>query len=610
MAFTRWKNYGHRHLGRMAITSVLLLLLPCLLALWLMMQQTYDKLMTNTRANYSDTLHGFSGDFVRQLDSLRDIATRIAVESRDRTKQGYKFQLEDGLRSSYFYLGMRDAVTAYHLQTDRTLAIYFNQLDAVVDSAAKYTAQTYNDYLTLTYAPQESEAFRTFLQAAQSDGELSFFSSCAQPGGILIAAGGVRLGTSRAPAKVLFLIRPGELNTVALTSQLGTAAQLGIYNDAGTLLYASGTVQPQWAAVPEARNAGRQTVEFEQVSYDLFEQTDELALHYVLLVPYQQLAYSLNQFYHVMQLMIVLTGIILLAAVGAILFIGYAPIFRIVRKYGVEHERDEFSSLQKSFEQMSSENSTKEGEIIDLLYRNMLYGVPISSEQSIRLRNTGVRAFCVLILSPLRLTSEESGRLTHALFEQLQIRTYITDLLPEPRTAVICFLNATTPQQAADVAMQVLTEMGSDAAVYAGETVESINEIHRSFLSCGEQEKARAEASPAAPQQTLDNLTQDIVNYIQENYADLNLSRTTVADHFRISVYSLSRVFKNQLDTGFAEYLIHCRLTHVIDLLEHSEQSVAEISDACGFASASYLSKPFKSVYGMTPGQYRQQRNR
>ncbi len=41
MAFTRWKNYGHRHFGRMAITSVLLLLLPCLLALWLMMQQTY-----------------------------------------------------------------------------------------------------------------------------------------------------------------------------------------------------------------------------------------------------------------------------------------------------------------------------------------------------------------------------------------------------------------------------------------------------------------------------------------------------------------------------------------------------------------------------------------
>ena len=78
-----------------------------------------------------------------------------------------------------------------------------------------------------------------------------------------------------------------------------------------------------------------------------------------------------------------------------------------------------------------------------------------------------------------------------------------------------------------------------------------------------------------------------------------------VADHFRISVYSLSRVFKNQLNIGFSEYLINCRLEHVVELLLTTEQTLAEITEECGFGSASYLAKLFRSVYSATPMQYR-----
>lgn len=76
MQLHRWKKFGHRYLGRMVWTSLLLILLPCLIALFVMMQQAYSGILDHTRTNYATGVRDFSTEFVRRLDSYRSMAMR------------------------------------------------------------------------------------------------------------------------------------------------------------------------------------------------------------------------------------------------------------------------------------------------------------------------------------------------------------------------------------------------------------------------------------------------------------------------------------------------------------------------------------------------------
>jgi AraC-like DNA-binding protein len=42
-------------------------------------------------------------------------------------------------------------------------------------------------------------------------------------------------------------------------------------------------------------------------------------------------------------------------------------------------------------------------------------------------------------------------------------------------------------------------------------------------------------------------------------------------------------------------------------MLRTTDRSASEIAEACGFTEASYFAKTFKSVFGMTPKEYRNQ---
>ena len=59
---------------------------------------------------------------------------------------------------------------------------------------------------------------------------------------------------------------------------------------------------------------------------------------------------------------------------------------------------------------------------------------------------------------------------------------------------------------------------------------------------------------------------------------------------------------------GTKEYITRIRIERAKKMIEKAELTIAEISDATGFASASYFSTAFKNYAGMTPSQYKQSR--
>jgi AraC-like DNA-binding protein len=69
-----------------------------------------------------------------------------------------------------------------------------------------------------------------------------------------------------------------------------------------------------------------------------------------------------------------------------------------------------------------------------------------------------------------------------------------------------------------------------------------------------------------------------------------------------------SRMFKRETGKRPMEWLNERRLQMVAQLLANTRHSVAEVSEACGFASPYYLSRQFKRHFGVAPQHYRRAR--
>lgn len=86
------------------------------------------------------------------------------------------------------------------------------------------------------------------------------------------------------------------------------------------------------------------------------------------------------------------------------------------------------------------------------------------------------------------------------------------------------------------------------------------------------------------------------------------ISRDETARHAGISPSHFSRLLKQRTGRSFTELLRQCRVDLACDLLRGTEQSLAHIADTCGFCDQSYFTRVFQDVKGVTPGQFRADR--
>ncbi len=92
---------------------------------------------------------------------------------------------------------------------------------------------------------------------------------------------------------------------------------------------------------------------------------------------------------------------------------------------------------------------------------------------------------------------------------------------------------------------------------------------------------------------------------IEDEYMDKELSLGSVAARVNTSASYLSRLFREETGTGFAEYLIRTRVRQAIRLMVVSDARIGEVADQVGYRSLHYFSNAFKKITGMSPGEYR-----
>ncbi|WP_231571138.1 helix-turn-helix domain-containing protein [Gordoniibacillus kamchatkensis] len=102
-------------------------------------------------------------------------------------------------------------------------------------------------------------------------------------------------------------------------------------------------------------------------------------------------------------------------------------------------------------------------------------------------------------------------------------------------------------------------------------------------------------------------IIRDIRVYMEQSFANPNLSLDYLSEKFGINGKYLSKLFKEETGEKFVDYLIELRIRHARKLLAESGRSVQEVAEEVGYASAISFSRVFKKVTGVSPGDYREQ---
>lgn len=93
--------------------------------------------------------------------------------------------------------------------------------------------------------------------------------------------------------------------------------------------------------------------------------------------------------------------------------------------------------------------------------------------------------------------------------------------------------------------------------------------------------------------------------YLEEHYNE-KITLDYLTEHFYISKYYLTRVFKEQFGTSISHYLLSIRITKAKQMLRFTDEKVENIGYKCGLGAPHYFSRTFKKVEGMSPSEYRE----
>jgi AraC-like DNA-binding protein len=107
------------------------------------------------------------------------------------------------------------------------------------------------------------------------------------------------------------------------------------------------------------------------------------------------------------------------------------------------------------------------------------------------------------------------------------------------------------------------------------------------------------------PNHDIEKLNQDIINYLDENFKNADISLAQIGALFGVSNKYISLMCKNYLGVTYLQYIQEKRIDYAISLLQTTELSLEQIASMSGYSNMLTFRRNFKSIMGMNPSDYR-----
>ena len=101
------------------------------------------------------------------------------------------------------------------------------------------------------------------------------------------------------------------------------------------------------------------------------------------------------------------------------------------------------------------------------------------------------------------------------------------------------------------------------------------------------------------------NSFDDQLKHLNVFAPDLTLER--MADHFKVGVRTLNRMFNRHLNCSPGQYLISARMKYAAQLLRSNTLPVKDVAEECGYRHASFFISEFRKYFQKTPLEYRKE---
>ncbi|MCR5670605.1 MAG: response regulator [Butyrivibrio sp.] len=96
----------------------------------------------------------------------------------------------------------------------------------------------------------------------------------------------------------------------------------------------------------------------------------------------------------------------------------------------------------------------------------------------------------------------------------------------------------------------------------------------------------------------------NLVRYIDEHYAE-KISLEMLAKKFGFSKNYICELFTKYYNTSLIRYLTDIRMMRAGELLKDKKKQIKDVALSCGYQNTAYFYRVFKSYYGMTVGEYK-----
>ena len=103
-----------------------------------------------------------------------------------------------------------------------------------------------------------------------------------------------------------------------------------------------------------------------------------------------------------------------------------------------------------------------------------------------------------------------------------------------------------------------------------------------------------------------DYYIKEAINYIEQNFQN-NITIEDIAAVCGINRSYFGRIFRNSIGRSPQEFLMNYRMVKATELLKLTSLSIAEIGSAVGYENQLHFSRAFKTIYGVSPREWRNQ---